>query len=145
MKDANRIRVVRDGLRRFNRRAGVLKSDPYELSLSLSQSSALIDISRFNELRVYELVDLLHLEKSSVSRLVTVLEERGFIKAKDNPTDGRSKVLVLTEAGKKAVDQINDISNKAVTELFQKLNIKDQKLIATAFEKIAKVVEEIES
>jgi DNA-binding MarR family transcriptional regulator len=144
MSDLNRIKVVREGLRRFNRRAGVLKSDPYKLGLSLSQSSALIDISRFNELRVYELVDLLHLEKSSVSRLISVLEERRLIKVKDNPSDGRSKILTLTEAGRRAVNQINEISNRSLLELFEKLDAKEQKLIAAAFEKIASAVDQIE-
>src|SRR5689334_17863309 len=101
MKTDLEVQIVRESLRRFNRRAGVLKSDPYGIDLSLSQSSALVDIARFGALRPNDLVRLLNLEKSSISRLITVLEDKGLVTADEDPHDGRSKLLKLTKAGRK--------------------------------------------
>jgi DNA-binding MarR family transcriptional regulator len=145
MSIENNVKIVRDGLRKFNRRAGVLKPDPYGLGLSLSQCSTLIDISRFGSLRSNELVHLLHLEKSSVSRLISVLENKKFITLTNDPNDGRSKILTLTRSGERAVEEINHISNQSVLEVFHCLDSKDQKTISLAFEKLAQIIESMES
>jgi DNA-binding MarR family transcriptional regulator len=145
MKNEEQIKVVRDGLRKFNRRAGVLKSDPYGIGLTLSQSSALIDIERFGTVKANDLVRLLHLEKSSVSRLVMVLQERGLVKISDDPSDGRSKVLSLTKAGEKAVNVINEASNLSIQEAFSKMDTKTKQEVSFAFEKLIKAIGDLES
>lgn len=141
MKTDNHIKVVREALRKFNRRAGVLKSDPYGIGLSLSQSSALVDIGRFGCMKANDLVRLLHLEKSSVSRMVTLLQNRRLVKVTNNPEDGRSKVLQLTKAGEKAVQVINEISNRSIAEVFHKVDTKTKQEIVSAFEKLTKTLE----
>jgi DNA-binding MarR family transcriptional regulator len=141
MKKYERIQIIRDGLRRFNRRAGVLKSDPYGIGLSLSQSSALVDLERLGPLRSNDVVRLLNLEKSSVSRLISVLVEKRLITVKPDQKDGRLKVLSLAANGKKVVDLIHRQSNESVEEVFIFLNDKDQEEIASAFLKLSIAVD----
>lgn len=109
--------IFREALRVINRRAGVLKSDPYEIGLSLTQGSALVDIGRYGPLKPNDLVRLLHLEKSSVSRLLKGLGDKGFILIGDNKGDGRSKMISLTRSGQKAVEAINRQSNALVSQI----------------------------
>ncbi len=135
MKD--QIKVVRDALRQFNRRAGVLKSDPYGVGLSLSQCSALIDIDRIENLKANDLVALLHLEKSSVSRLIAVLKNKKLIQIVNDPLDKRSKILGLTKRGEHVVEKINAISNQSVKEALEAFDQTDKIMIASAFEKLA--------
>jgi len=144
MQNHEKIKTVRDGLRRFNRRAGVLKSDPYGIGLSLSQSSALVDIDRFGNLSSSQLVQLLNLEKSSVSRLVAVLVEKKYIEVKSDSLDARIKNLILTKEGKKAVKTINDVSNETVEDVFKLLSPHDRENVARVFQKISLAVEMIE-
>ena len=137
MNEHERIRVIRDGLRRFNRRAGVLKSNPYGIGLSLSQSSALVDLERLGPQRSNDFVRLLNLEKSSVSRLASALVQKRLVIIKADKTDGRIKILSLTANGKKAVALIHQRSNKSVEEVFEFLSVREQEEIALAFEKLA--------
>lgn len=135
------VAAIREALRKFNRRAGVLKSDPYGIGLSLSQSSALVDIGRFGRLKSNDLVRLLRLDKSSVSRMVDVLIEKKLISVSDDSADGRSKILTLTASGKKVVLTINDLSDKSVTDVLKNLDLKDQRALAVAFESLGIAVD----
>lgn len=135
------IKLIRESLRRFNRRAGVLKSDPYGVGLTLSQSSALVDLERFGHLKSNDLTQLLHLDKSSVSRMVTILANKKLIAISDDPADRRSKNLVLTATGKKTVQVINQISDKTVSDILCRLSAHDQNEIVRAFKKLSDAVE----
>ena len=136
------VQLVREALRRFNRRVGVLKSDPYGIGLSLSQGSALVDIGRFEALKPNDLVRLLRLDKSSVSRMIDVLVEKKLVVISHDPSDGRSKNLTLTSSGKKAVKVINEALDRSVSEVFEHLDAKDQKTLVIAFKKLAGAVDQ---
>jgi len=118
-----------------------LKSDPYGIGLSLSQSSALVDIGRFGKLKPNDLARLLRLNKFSVSRMVDVLHENKLINVSDDPADGRSKFLALTAGGKKAVVTINEVANRSVTDVLNYLDLKDQRALAIAFESLGVAVD----
>ncbi|MGE0633590.1 MAG: MarR family winged helix-turn-helix transcriptional regulator [Pseudobdellovibrionaceae bacterium] len=141
MTKAEKIKQVRDALRVFNREAGVLKADPYGIGLPLSQASALIDIERFGSLRPNDLVQLLKLEKSSVSRLISVLEDKDFIAISDDKKDRRSKTLSLTNKGRRAVQTINEASNNLVARTLELLSAQEQKEIVDALAKMARAVD----
>jgi DNA-binding MarR family transcriptional regulator len=142
---SSQVQSIREALRRFNRHAGVLKSDPYGIGLSLSQSSALVDLARLGPLKANELVRLLKLEKSSVSRLMSVLSDAGLIQVKSDPSDGRVKVLNLTAAGRKLAGVINKVSNRSVLEVFSVLGAREQAELVSAFEKLRTAVEAFET
>jgi putative acetyltransferase len=128
--------IFREALRGINRRAGVLKSDPYGIGLSLTQGSALVDIGRYGPLKPNDLVRLLHLEKSSVSRLLKGLENNGYISVGDDDGDARSKVISLTRSGQKAVETIDRQSNALVSEILGCLENEEQKAVVAAFKKL---------
>lgn len=137
----NKIHSVRNSLRKFNRWAGVLSADPYGLGLSLSQCGALVDLERFESLRPANLANLLKLDRSSVSRLISALEDKGLISISLSSEDGRSKTIALTKKGQKTLNEIHRISNNTVESVFHFLSDKDQEQVAAAFEKLSKAVE----
>lgn len=47
-----------------------------------------------------QMTSLLHLPKQTLSSIVSSLVKRGLVETKPSPTDGRSKVHTLTEAGR---------------------------------------------
>jgi DNA-binding MarR family transcriptional regulator len=140
MKFYQEIQVLREVFRRFNRRAGVLKSDPYGLGLSLSQGSALVDLERHGSLRPNDLVALLGLEKSSISRLITVLEKKKLLRIQRQAQDGRSKLLRLTPHGHRTAQRINAIADRSVSEPFAKLTAKEQKQTVKVFERWTEIL-----
>lgn len=67
---------------------------------SLSEVMALGELSEVGAMSQHELAALLGLEKSTVSRLVTGLVERGWVTRSRNPDNRRRYRLALTEDGR---------------------------------------------
>lgn len=132
------IQVARAALRQFNRKIGVLKTDPYGLGLSLSQGSALVEVERAGVVRPLALASLLNLEKSSVSRLLARLEEKGLLRVGDDSQDKRAKLVRITARGEGAVRKINAVADEAVADIFLHLNGEEQRKLAVAFELMTK-------
>lgn len=139
-----KVDIIRTGLRKFNRWARVLSTDPYELGLSLSQSGALVDLERCGNLRPAALAKLLKLDRSSVSRLIAKLSNDGLIAIAGIDQDGRGKTIRLAPKGIIALKKIHQISNDSVLKVFEFLSNRDQDEIVKAFEKIARAVEKAE-
>jgi DNA-binding MarR family transcriptional regulator len=135
------IDTVRNGLRTLNRSAGVLKSDPYGIGLPLSHCSALIDIHRNESLKPNALTTLLHLDKSTVSRILLNLAAKNLIKVSSDSQDGRGKVITLTSKGYKLVDIINEVSNISIQNIFEKLTAQERQTVTQAFGLITRALE----
>lgn len=79
---------------------------PCGVNVSVSEAHALTELARTDGLTQGELVVFLKLEKSTVSRLVTGLGERGWLEREVHPSDGRAYLLKLTTEGKQKALQI---------------------------------------
>jgi len=65
-----------------------------------------MELERSAGLSQTELGSRLRLEKSTVCRLVTQLEQRGWVQRERDPTDRRAVQLRLSEGGREAAVQI---------------------------------------
>ena len=77
--------------------------------VSVAEAHALMELSREDlgpPMVQKELAWRLRLEKSTVSRLVGMLEGRGWVERSRSPEDGRALELRLTEAGKRTAKGI---------------------------------------
>ncbi|WP_369256069.1 MarR family winged helix-turn-helix transcriptional regulator [Geodermatophilus amargosae] len=61
---------------------------------------------RVGPLRQGALADLVHADPSTVSRHVAVLIEQGLVRRVADATDGRANLLVVTDAGREALEQL---------------------------------------
>ena len=87
---------------------GLHKPDqtPCGRPVSVAEAHTLMELSRAETLVQKELASRLRLEKSTVSRLVGMLEDRGWVERSRSPQDGRALELRLTEAGKRTAEGI---------------------------------------
>ncbi len=76
--------------------------------LSVSEAHALLELARSEPPTQTELAARLQLEKSTVSRLVGQLVERGWVERERDGNDGRALRLVLTERGARAETEIGE-------------------------------------
>lgn len=141
--EKSQIETVRNGLRVLNRKAGVLKADPYGIGLPLSHCSTLVDINRQGPMKPNELLPLLLLDKSTISRIISSLESKNLIKVSSDLNDGRGKVLTLTQKGKKLVEIINEVSNETVKEVFQYLSAKERQTVSEGFHLILQSLDKL--
>lgn len=70
-----------------------------DLHLTASQMSALFTVERHGELRLGELARLEQIGKSTMTRLVSKLEDAGYIRRWVDPSDGRVFLVKLTDHG----------------------------------------------
>ncbi len=95
-------------------------------SLSLSELYALSILAERARLAQQELGAALGLEKSSVSRLVQQLEERGWVRRERDVRDSRLRLLWLTEEGGRIADHLQQHMAEAHTTLFARLTPHEQ-------------------
>ena len=100
---------LQDAVARFVRAFGLHQPDrtPCGRPIPVSEAHALGELAREDgALRQNELAHRLRLEKSSTSRLVGQLANRGWLERTPAPGDGRGVLLRLTPAGRKAADEL---------------------------------------
>lgn len=87
---------------------GLHKPDetPCGKPVSVAEAHALMELSRAETLVQKELASRLRLQKSTVSRLVGMLEGRGWVERSRSSEDGRVVELRLTEGGRRTADNI---------------------------------------
>jgi DNA-binding MarR family transcriptional regulator len=93
--------AAQDALMRFVRNFGLHQPErtPCGQPLPVSEAHAMVEIVRDGQLRQAELARRLRLQKSTVSRLVVHLVDRGWVRRHPAEDDGRGVLLQLTGDG----------------------------------------------
>ena len=83
-----------------------LEQTPCGQNVTVTEAHALMELSPEQPLSQSDLVQQLGLEKSSVSRLVRILEKRGWIVRSRHEPDRRLVQILLSTAGQQAAEQL---------------------------------------
>lgn len=116
------ILAVRDASRRMVRELGFMQPTLAETDLPPSAVHAVIEIGSHGSMTANQLGQMLFLEKSTISRMLARLAERGLIEEKPSETDGRSKILSLTPEGHALLGDINRFANLKVGKALHSLD-----------------------
>jgi DNA-binding MarR family transcriptional regulator len=88
------------------------------LGLTPAQSEVLTVLARADRpLTVREVGGLLVCEPGSPSRLVASLADAGYVARRPHPKDGRAAALELTDAGRRAAEQVRAVEERFHHEL----------------------------
>lgn len=117
---AQAIDLIRASSRQLVRELGFTSGDFAGTDLSPSAVHALIEIER-GGITARDLGVALHLEKSSVSRMLRKLIKAGEVFEEAGHTDGRVKQLSLTPAGLRRVAGIHEFARAQVASALQHL------------------------
>ncbi|MGP4880325.1 MarR family winged helix-turn-helix transcriptional regulator, partial [Klebsiella pneumoniae] len=98
---------------------------------SPSAVHTLLEVSMRGEMTAAQLVTLLGLEKSSVSRMVSRLLAAGELEERPCAEDARAKSLALTAKGHDTVAKINAWGTRQVVEALDHLDETQQQTVAT--------------
>ncbi|MGN9837263.1 MarR family winged helix-turn-helix transcriptional regulator [Nonomuraea sp. H19] len=101
-------RELQEAVARFVRAFGLHQPDqtPCGRPIPVSEAHALGELARDGALRQNDLAHRLRLEKSTTSRLVTQLINRGWAERTPAPGDGRGVLVQLTPTGVNAAAQL---------------------------------------
>src|SRR5215212_4927619 len=116
---------------------GRLEARLSEVGLSLAKLAALHQLTAAGEsLPLGQLAERLACVKSNVTQLVDRLEADGLVSRTFDPNDRRSRLAVLTEAGKKAYAKGSAIQQQAEQELFGALTAEESTTLHQLLDKL---------
>jgi len=94
---------------------------PCGASVAVSEAHALSVLATEGVMSQTELVGHLRLSKSTVSRLVDQLEQRGLAERRVGEGDGRRRVVALTGAGQDMAAGIAELRRARLARLFERI------------------------
>ncbi|HEX9369109.1 MAG TPA: MarR family transcriptional regulator [Vicinamibacterales bacterium] len=107
------------------------------VGLSLAKLFALKAVADAGEsLPLGQLAELLSCVKSNVTQLVDRLEADGLVERKPDPRDRRTRLAVLTPAGRKACQEGTRLQRAAERDLLKKLSRNEAHQLGALLEKL---------
>ena len=111
-------RAFRDRLRRLRRMlSAMLSEECCESPVTLAQCDVLLEAEGADRVTLAWLADRLGLDRSTLSRTVDALVEKGLLSREPDPDDRRYNVLALTAEGRRRCDEINAEGDKSAALL----------------------------
>lgn len=131
MSDTPLIQQIRTASRLMVRELGFMNTTLAATHYSPSAVHTLLEVSVRGTITAAQLVTLLGLEKSSVSRMVARLLAAGELEERPCAEDARSKSLALTAKGHGTVATINAYGTRRVVEALAHLDETQQRTVAS--------------
>jgi DNA-binding MarR family transcriptional regulator len=123
--DVSRLRVAIARLSRRLRRHELAGLTPTKLS-------ALASVERLGPVRLGDLAAAEGIAPSTLTRLVTALEEAGYVKRLPVPEDARASTLAVTTRGHSVLDRIRQESTSVLAESLRTLSPEELGALAAA-------------
>lgn len=87
--------------------------------LRLTQFLTLAALNEVGSTPINALAERLDIERTAMGKMVGFLERDGLVSIQPSPTDGRSRVIELTEAGRRLHDEAAPLWNEAQRQFAQ--------------------------
>jgi len=141
-KNDVQAQVFQEQLMQFVRGLGLHRSDatPCGFPVSLAEACALVALRHEEPLSQRELVRALNLEKSTVSRMVVELIDRGWVVRERDVSDARVQLMRRTPAGITASDAIVQARNHRFGELLAQIDPTRRQQVVDAMIVLAEAV-----
>jgi DNA-binding MarR family transcriptional regulator len=123
--DAARLRMALSRLGRTLRRQNLAGLTPTQLS-------ALATVDQNGPLRLGDLAAAEGIAPSTLTRLVTALEESGYVERRAVPGDARASELSITPDGRAVIDRVREESTKMIAGMLAQLTPAQRGAIAAA-------------
>ncbi len=114
-----------------------------DLNLTDAQVACILRIHHKPGVTQDELAWFFQVDKGTIARTTGRLEERGFIRRRQDPENRRRYMLTLTEKGRSTIPIIMDAEKKWTELLFRNLNPQEQEAFTGLCRRLAEEAMEI--
>ena len=115
-----------DKIRSFNRFytniIDLLNQHFLDSPFSLTEGRVLYEICNTEDCSAKKIREKIVIDEGYLSRILDSFTKRGLIKKTPSSKDGRLRIIVPTEKGKKEFASLNDNSNKSISQIIEKLS-----------------------
>jgi DNA-binding MarR family transcriptional regulator len=127
--DQSLIDDIRAASRLMVRELGFMEQTVAATEYPPSAVHTILEIGTRGPLTSAELSEILHLEKSSVSRLVRKLIECGELKESVDADDARIKQLSLTAKGRRTLSALHEFGRRQVSGALERLSEAERRAV----------------
>jgi DNA-binding MarR family transcriptional regulator len=127
--DPRLIDDIRAASRQMVRELGFMEATLAATDYPPSAVHTILEIGNRGPMTSLQLAELLHLEKSSVSRMVRKLVENGELRETADENDARFKPLTLTAKGRRTLAAINEFGERQVADALAQLTGAEQQIV----------------
>lgn len=120
---------IRAASRQMVREFGFMEQTLAATDYPPSAVHTILEIGTSGPMTSGQLAELLHLEKSSVSRMVRKLIECGELKETSDADDARIKPLSLTPKGRRTLAALHDFGRRQVSSALARLPEAERRLV----------------
>ncbi len=130
-----KIKSLREKLRILEREAfGVFNAEEGCCGLTPSQCHTLIEVGNKGDVSLVDLASSLNLDTSTLSRAIQGLVMIGLVLRTTNENDRRYITISLTDQGRKVYEQIENVYNAFMAQVFERLPADKHDEILTSLE-----------
>jgi DNA-binding MarR family transcriptional regulator/GNAT superfamily N-acetyltransferase len=135
-EDNGEVAAFRRFTRFYTRQIGLLEESLHRSPFSLTEARVLYELAHRDGLTASNLGRDLALDAGYLSRILKAFEAKGLVARAPAERDGRSSVLALTPAGRKAFEPLDRASEAAVTDMIAPLSRGERRRLANAMGRI---------
>ena len=133
----HRLQLLSEQMPRFMRLIHGLKNQHVaEGGRDRAAHVLLFPLCRVGALRQSALADLVHADRSTVSRHVTALVEQGLVRRVADESDGRASMLVITDAGRAQLDRLRAEREAYLREVTSEWTEAELLIFTTLFDRL---------
>lgn len=145
----NQGKELIDRIRSFNRFytsvIGLLDQHFLDSPFSLTEGRVLYEICNTEECTAKKIKESIVIDEGYLSRILDSFSKRGLIKKTKSKIDGRLRIILPTEKGKREFATLNDNSNKLVSERIEKLSVEEHEELVQMMERIHELLDRRET
>ena len=123
---------------------GVLGRKYLDSKLSLPETRVLREVHIHEGITANEIVPLLHIDKSYLSKIIIGFERKKFLTKKVSASDARAYELYLTAAGRKEVELCDRRSDEFVRQMLVQLPEGDREELIGCMRRITEILGKVE-
>ena len=139
--ESSMIKDIRVASRLMVRELGFMNQTLAQTDYSPSVVHTLLEVETQGAMTAAQLVQILGLEKSSVSRLLAKLVDAGELQVSAGSEDARTKLLSLTDKGRRSVSAINHYADQRVIAALEKLDAFNQQRVCQGLDYYARALQ----
>jgi len=137
----DRVAAVRSFNRFFTRQIGVLREGLLHSEFTLTEMRVLYELAHHGDQAMAALCRDLGLDRGYLSRIVAKFENAGLVSKVPSATDGRAKLLHLTDQGRAVYEPLDRRSRDEVGDMLSRFDENDQLRMLKAMHTIRELLD----
>ena len=142
--DQELINKIRSFNRFYTNIIGLLEQHFLDSSFSLTEGRVLYEIYNTEDCSAKKIRESIVIDEGYLSRILHTFAKRGLIKKSPSSKDGRLRIIIPTEKGKREFANLNDNSNKLISGMIEKLSEEERETLLNKMEGIRALLEKSE-